>query len=360
MRVPDLQTAPRRRRDHCPVCRTDRFPRSAARPPSHSARRAGRARRSRPLVSRHAAGAHLRAQARGAVPPGQDRRRGVSRHGPGGDRDRRRQPARARTTTSRPSRAASPAGSCAASSRGDVHGAVAGQGHRRRRTAASSACFSPTCSGTASRRITTARWRRGFPRAPASRWRSSIGSSRGCTSALTGDGATSPGDFYEGLNFAAIHKLPLVVVVENNCYAYSTPTNLQMPVANVADRAPAFNIPADHRLRQRHLRGAAAGAHGASTTRAAARGPYLVEFKTFRQRGHGEHDDMALRARASCASSGSAAIRSGCCRSTCSARADVPADGRRAASTHECRASRRGRGRPRPRRCPSPSPSTVT
>src|SRR5712692_3702526 len=61
---------------------------------------------------------------------------------------------------------------------------------------------------------------------------------------FTGDGATSPGDFYEGLNFAAIHKLPLVVVVENNCYAYSTPTSLQMPVANVADRAPAFNIPA--------------------------------------------------------------------------------------------------------------------
>ena len=62
--------------------------------------------------------------------------------------------------------------------------------------------------------------------------------------ALTGDGATSPGDFYEGLNFAAIHKLPLVIVVENNCYAYSTPQSLQMPVANVADRAPAFNIPA--------------------------------------------------------------------------------------------------------------------
>ena len=39
-------------------------------------------------------------------------------------------------------------------------------------------------------------------------------------------------------------KLPLVVVVENNCYAYSTPTCSQMPVANVADRAPAFNIPA--------------------------------------------------------------------------------------------------------------------
>jgi len=110
--------------------------------------------------------------------------------------------------------------------------------------------------------------------------------------AMTGDGATSPGDFYEGLNFAAIHKLPLVVVVENNCFAYSTPNNLQMPVANVADRAPAFNIPAEigfgndifevRRLGRKAIDHARSG-----------KGPYLIEFKTFRQRGHGEHDDMA-------------------------------------------------------------------
>jgi TPP-dependent pyruvate/acetoin dehydrogenase alpha subunit len=110
--------------------------------------------------------------------------------------------------------------------------------------------------------------------------------------AMTGDGATSPGDFYEGLNFAAIHKLPLVIVVENNCFAYSTPTNLQMPVANVADRAPAFNIPAAigfgndifevRRLARKAIDHARSG-----------KGPYLIEFKTFRQRGHGEHDDMA-------------------------------------------------------------------
>ena len=109
--------------------------------------------------------------------------------------------------------------------------------------------------------------------------------------ALTGDGATSPGDFYEGLNFASIHKLPLVIVVENNCYAYSTPTRLQMPVANVADRAPAFNIPAtigfgNDIFEVRRLVGQAID-HARS-----GKGPYLVEFKTFRRRGHGEHDDM--------------------------------------------------------------------
>ena len=109
--------------------------------------------------------------------------------------------------------------------------------------------------------------------------------------ALTGDGATSPGDFYEGLNFAAIHKLPLVVIVENNCFAYSTPNNLQMPVENVADRAPAFNIPGvigfgNDIFEVRRLVGQAME-HARS-----GRGPYLVEFKTFRRRGHGEHDDM--------------------------------------------------------------------
>lgn len=109
--------------------------------------------------------------------------------------------------------------------------------------------------------------------------------------AFTGDGATSPGDFYEGLNFAAIHKLPLVVIVENNCFAYSTPVDKQMPVANVADRAPAFNIPSEiafgndifevRRVAKRAIDHARAG-----------KGPYLVEFKTFRTHGHGEHDDM--------------------------------------------------------------------
>lgn len=109
--------------------------------------------------------------------------------------------------------------------------------------------------------------------------------------AFTGEGATSPGDFYEGLNFAAIHKLPLVVIVENNCFAYSTPNATQMPVHNVADRAPAFGIPSEiafgndlfevRRVARRAIDHARAG-----------EGPFLVEFKTFRRRGHGEHDDQ--------------------------------------------------------------------
>jgi len=110
--------------------------------------------------------------------------------------------------------------------------------------------------------------------------------------AFTGDGATSPGDFYEGLNFAAIHELPLVVVVENNQFAYSTPIHKQMPVKRVSYWAPAFNIYADVAFGNdvfnviRHAEKAIEHARS-------GRGPALVEFLTFRRRGHGEHDDAS-------------------------------------------------------------------
>jgi len=108
--------------------------------------------------------------------------------------------------------------------------------------------------------------------------------------AFTGDGATSPGDFYEGLNFAAIHKLPLVIIVESNQFAYSTPPDKQMPVANVADRAPAFNIYSEIAYGNDLFQVMAAARRGIEHARA-GNGPALIEFKTFRQRGHGEHDD---------------------------------------------------------------------
>ena len=109
---------------------------------------------------------------------------------------------------------------------------------------------------------------------------------------FTGDGATSPGDFYEGLNFAAIHKLPLVIICEVNQFAYSTACDKQMPVANVADRAPAFNIYAETAYGNDIFAVIAAARRGIEHARG-GNGPALIEFKTFRQRGHGEHDDMA-------------------------------------------------------------------
>jgi TPP-dependent pyruvate/acetoin dehydrogenase alpha subunit len=105
-----------------------------------------------------------------------------------------------------------------------------------------------------------------------------------------GEGSTSRGDFYEGLNFAAIQKLPVVYIVNNNQWAYATPTFRQMPVANVADRAPAFNIP-----------GVIVDGNDVEAVYSAAKesfdrarnggGPTLIECKTFRMTGHSAHDD---------------------------------------------------------------------
>jgi TPP-dependent pyruvate/acetoin dehydrogenase alpha subunit len=108
--------------------------------------------------------------------------------------------------------------------------------------------------------------------------------------AFTGDGATSPGDFYEGMNFASIHKLPLVVIAEMNQYAYSTPVQKQMPVENIADRAPAFNVYSEIAYGNDLFTVIAAARRGIDHARN-GKGPALIEFKTFRRRGHGEHDD---------------------------------------------------------------------
>jgi pyruvate dehydrogenase E1 component alpha subunit len=104
-----------------------------------------------------------------------------------------------------------------------------------------------------------------------------------------GDGATSRGDWHEGVNFAAVQKLPLVLICNNNQYAYSTPLSKQMACANVADRGPAYGIPAEivdgndvfavHEAGRRAVEHARAGL-----------GPYLIECKTFRMTGHSAHD----------------------------------------------------------------------
>lgn len=104
-----------------------------------------------------------------------------------------------------------------------------------------------------------------------------------------GDGSTSRGDWHEGVNLAAVQKLPVVFICNNNQYAYSTPLNLQMAVANVADRGPAYGIPAEI------VDGNDVLAVYAATERAAAharsgKGPYLLECKTFRMTGHSAHD----------------------------------------------------------------------
>ena len=57
-----------------------------------------------------------------------------------------------------------------------------------------------------------------------------------------GDGATSTGAFHEGMNFAAVQRCPLVVIVENNGCAYSTPTRLQTAAQSFVDKAPGYGV----------------------------------------------------------------------------------------------------------------------
>ncbi len=106
----------------------------------------------------------------------------------------------------------------------------------------------------------------------------------------SGDGATSRGDWHEGVNLAAVHKLPVVFFINNNQYAYSTPIELQMPVENVADRASAYAMPGDV-IDGNDVLAVYESAERAVDWARSGKGPYLVEYKTFRMTGHSAHDD---------------------------------------------------------------------
>ena len=104
-----------------------------------------------------------------------------------------------------------------------------------------------------------------------------------------GDGATSRGDWHEGLNFAAVQKLPVVYVCNNNQYAYSTPVSKQMACADVSDRAPGYGIPAEI-VDGNDVFAVHGAAERAAEHARAGNGPYLIECKTFRMTGHSAHD----------------------------------------------------------------------
>ncbi|WP_309672392.1 thiamine pyrophosphate-dependent dehydrogenase E1 component subunit alpha [Gemmatimonas sp.] len=107
-----------------------------------------------------------------------------------------------------------------------------------------------------------------------------------------GDGATSTGAFHEGINFAAVQKCPLVVVVENNGYAYSTPTHKQSAAKFFVDKAIGYgvlglqadgnDVLATYDVTKIAVDHARAG-HGVA----------LVELITYRRKGHAEHDNQS-------------------------------------------------------------------
>jgi len=106
-----------------------------------------------------------------------------------------------------------------------------------------------------------------------------------------GEGSSNQGDVHEGLNFAAIHKLPFILVVENNGYAISVPTSKQLATENVADRAAGYGIPgvvvdgsdvvACYRASKEAVERARAGD-----------GPTLIEAKVIRLTAHSSDDQQ--------------------------------------------------------------------
>jgi len=108
--------------------------------------------------------------------------------------------------------------------------------------------------------------------------------------ASIGDGATSTGAFHEALNQAAVEKLPLILVIANNQYAYSTPTSRQFACQDLADKAVGYGVAVDS-LDGTDL-SACLKTVGQAVVRArAGRGPQLIVATLLRLCGHGEHDD---------------------------------------------------------------------
>ncbi len=105
-----------------------------------------------------------------------------------------------------------------------------------------------------------------------------------------GDGGSSTGDFHEGLNLAAVWKLPLVLICENNGYAYSTPTEMQMGNTRMVDRAKAYGVKGD-RIDGNDVIAVYHSVNRAVKRARAGEGPTLIEAVTFRMKGHAEHDD---------------------------------------------------------------------
>jgi TPP-dependent pyruvate/acetoin dehydrogenase alpha subunit len=110
--------------------------------------------------------------------------------------------------------------------------------------------------------------------------------------AYLGEGASSTGAFHEGVNFAAVQKLPLITVIENNGYAYSTPTRNQCAAANFVDKAIGYGILGlsvdgnDIIACYETMKTAVAYARS-------GKGAVLLEAHTYRRKGHAEHDNQS-------------------------------------------------------------------
>src|SRR6266704_1239088 len=106
-----------------------------------------------------------------------------------------------------------------------------------------------------------------------------------------GDGGTSTGTFHEGLNLAAVQRLPLVVIGEYNHWAYSTPPDKQFAVTDLAEKAKGYGVQAVTVDGNDVLTVYEATRFAVERARR-GKGVHFIEVKTYRRKGHAEHDDQ--------------------------------------------------------------------
>ncbi|MFQ5425542.1 MAG: thiamine pyrophosphate-dependent dehydrogenase E1 component subunit alpha [Gaiellales bacterium] len=107
-----------------------------------------------------------------------------------------------------------------------------------------------------------------------------------------GDGASARGDAHEAMNFAGVHRLPVVFVCDNNQYAYSTPSRLEYAVERLADRAHGYGFEGVV-VDGTDVLAVYREAHRAIDLARSGGGPTLIESMTLRMEGHGVHDDAS-------------------------------------------------------------------
>jgi pyruvate dehydrogenase E1 component alpha subunit len=112
--------------------------------------------------------------------------------------------------------------------------------------------------------------------------------------AFFGDGATSIGGFHEALNFAGVHRLPIVYVCSNNLWAESVPIRLQTALKDLSDRAKAYGFPGVS-LDGNDILAVYDAASQAIVRARSGEGPTLLECKTYRWYGHSEIDPAKYR-----------------------------------------------------------------
>jgi 2-oxoisovalerate dehydrogenase E1 component alpha subunit len=108
-----------------------------------------------------------------------------------------------------------------------------------------------------------------------------------------GEGGTSQGDFHEALNFASVHRLAVIFLVENNSYAISVPQSLQMAITDVAERAAGYGMPGVVVDGQDVLEVYRVTRDAADRARSGG-GPTLIEAKTHRLTSHSSDDDQRV------------------------------------------------------------------